>query len=236
MRFQVENGQLEVVRLFAVNNESKPPKTQMNDHNFEFYLPEGAKIAQAMAKTAERQPAELRSRAAEPRRTATLSSSRCVPAKRSSRCSTQLPYSGQPPSIPKPSYGMQHFVVMIPKTMQFEPGPGAHFESMKDPQQADATVQVASLTPSPASRSASRFPARACSRRTRSRRQHERRGHGRSQASGPRQSGPGGGMGPPIDAPDPLQKYRWWIIGGFVARAGWRSLLRNHAPETQSHG
>jgi hypothetical protein len=23
-------------------------------------------------------------------------------------------------------------------------------------------------------------------------------------------------MGPPIDAPDPLQKYRWWIIGGFV--------------------
>jgi hypothetical protein len=30
------------------------------------------------------------------------------------------------------------------------------------------------------------------------------------------QSGPGGGLGPPIDAPDPLQKYRWWIIGGFV--------------------
>ena len=23
-------------------------------------------------------------------------------------------------------------------------------------------------------------------------------------------------MAPPIDAPDPLQKYRWWIIGGFV--------------------
>lgn len=28
--------------------------------------------------------------------------------------------------------------------------------------------------------------------------------------------GPGGGIGPPIDAPDPLQKYRWWIIGGFI--------------------
>ena len=33
---------------------------------------------------------------------------------------------------------------------------------------------------------------------------------------GGQQSGPGGGLGPPIDAPDPLQKYRWWIIGGFV--------------------
>jgi len=30
-------------------------------------------------------------------------------------------------------------------------------------------------------------------------------------------SRPGGGLGPPIDAPDPLQKYRWWIIGGFAA-------------------
>jgi hypothetical protein len=28
---------------------------------------------------------------------------------------------------------------------------------------------------------------------------------------------PGGGLGPTIDAPDPLQKYRWWILGGFAA-------------------
>jgi hypothetical protein len=28
---------------------------------------------------------------------------------------------------------------------------------------------------------------------------------------------PGGGLGPPIDAPDPLQKYRWWILGGSAA-------------------
>jgi hypothetical protein len=30
------------------------------------------------------------------------------------------------------------------------------------------------------------------------------------------ESRPGGGLGPPIDAPDPLQKYRWWILGGFA--------------------
>ncbi|SRR5713226_7518203 len=28
---------------------------------------------------------------------------------------------------------------------------------------------------------------------------------------------PGGGLGPPIEAPDPLQKYRWWILGGSAA-------------------
>jgi hypothetical protein len=27
---------------------------------------------------------------------------------------------------------------------------------------------------------------------------------------------PGGGLGPPIDAPPPLQKYQWWILGGFA--------------------
>ncbi|MGA9543585.1 MAG: hypothetical protein WBQ85_08445, partial [Candidatus Sulfotelmatobacter sp.] len=27
---------------------------------------------------------------------------------------------------------------------------------------------------------------------------------------------PGGGLGPPIDAPDPLQKYRWWILFGIA--------------------
>ena len=26
---------------------------------------------------------------------------------------------------------------------------------------------------------------------------------------------PGGGLGPPIEAPDPLEKYRWYILGGF---------------------
>ena len=29
-------------------------------------------------------------------------------------------------------------------------------------------------------------------------------------------SRPGGGLGPPSDAPDPLQNSRWWILGGFV--------------------
>ena len=26
---------------------------------------------------------------------------------------------------------------------------------------------------------------------------------------------PGGGLGAPIEAPDPLEKYRWYILGGF---------------------
>jgi hypothetical protein len=36
-------------------------------------------------------------------------------------------------------------------------------------------------------------------------------------SAAPNDNRPGGGLGPPIDAPDPLQKYRWWILGGFAA-------------------
>ena len=31
---------------------------------------------------------------------------------------------------------------------------------------------------------------------------------------------PGGGLGAPIDAPDPLEKYRWPIIGAFIVLLG----------------
>jgi hypothetical protein len=27
---------------------------------------------------------------------------------------------------------------------------------------------------------------------------------------------PGGGLGAPIDAPDPLHNFRWWILGGLA--------------------
>ncbi|MGH9561981.1 MAG: carboxypeptidase regulatory-like domain-containing protein, partial [Terracidiphilus sp.] len=35
------------------------------------------------------------------------------------------------------------------------------------------------------------------------------------QAGAP-QSGPGGGIGEPINTPDPLSKYKWWILGGLA--------------------
>ena len=45
------------------------------------------------------------------------------------------------------------------------------------------------------------------------------------QARG-RDTRPGGGLGPHIDAPDPLQKYRWYILGGFaIVLAAERSTL-----------
>jgi hypothetical protein len=218
MRFQVENGQLEVVRLFAVNNESKPPKTQMNDHNFEFYLPEGAKITQSMAKTANGNP--LNSAPvpqSEKNRYAFIFPLR--PAETQFQVQYTLPYSGSATIDPKVVYGMQHFVVMIPKAMQFEPAGGAHFDSMNDPQQPDATVEVATMTqPGQAlSFKLSGSGVLAANNAPEGSTNGGAMGGGSSNGASGADSRPGGGLGPPIDAPDPLQKYRWWIIGGFGA-------------------
>jgi len=215
MRFQAQGSQLQGIRLFAVNNTSSPPRTQMNDQNFEFYLPDGASVDQAMAMTAGGQPI----------------SSSAVPQKEKNRYAfifplrpgeTQfqvvfhMPYSGQASINPRCLYGAQHFVVMLPKTMKFAGGQGTSFQSMQDPQQADAVVQVASntsvgqpldftisgtgLLPGGDEGESSASPV------------------GGAQTSGKagRDSRPGGGLGPPIDAPDPLEKYRWYILGGFA--------------------
>ena len=37
-----------------------------------------------------------------------------------------------------------------------------------------------------------------------------------SQATGAPGSQPGGGIGNPIGTPDPLTKYKWWILAGFA--------------------
>jgi hypothetical protein len=223
MRFQVENGQLEVVRLFAINNESKPPKTQMNDHNFEFYLPEGAKVMQGMAKTANGNPLNAAPvPQADKGRYAFIFPLR--PGETQFQVQYTVPYSGSASIDPKAIYGMQHFVVMIPKTMQFEPGPGARFDSMNDPQQADATVQVATETKpgQPLSFKITGTGVLASNSAPEgSTNGGAMGGPAGSEANSRIGGGPGGGMGPPIDAPDPLQKYRWWIIVAFgVALVG----------------
>ena len=62
MRFQAGQGQIQVERTFAVNNNSKPPRTQMNEHNLEFYVPDGATSHRRPGHDRRRPARKLRSR------------------------------------------------------------------------------------------------------------------------------------------------------------------------------
>jgi hypothetical protein len=222
MRFQAQGSELQGIRVFAVDNASNPPRTQMSDQSFEFYLPDGAQVDQSMAMTAGGQPIN----------------SAPVPQKQKGRyafvfplrpgetqfqVSYHMPYSGEASFDPKTLYGAKHFVVVLPKTMQFTTGPGVAFQAMNDPRQADAVVQVASNTTV-----GQPLAFKISGTGTMSDEPEETKGGGGNpvggaQTGGPvagRDSRPGGGLGPPIDAPDPLEKYRWYILGGFTIVLG----------------
>ena len=228
MRFQSQGNELQGIRLFAVDNKSNPPRTQMNDQNFEFYLPDGADVDQSMAMTAGGQPVNSAPvPQKEKNRYAFMFPLR--PGETQFQVSFHMPYNGQISINPRALYGAQHFVVMLPKTMQFTAGQGAAFQSMQDPRQSDAVVQVASNTtvgqPLDFTIAGTGVLSEGAS-------DNQGQGSGGPEsATAPRDSRPGGGLGPPIDAPDPLEKYRWYILGGFgIVLAGAAIYIVRRSP------
>ena len=213
MRVQVEQGQLEIQRMFAVQNDSKPPRTQMDEHNLEFYLPEGAKIVEATAMTAHGNPLKTDPvPEGEKNRYAFVFPLR--PGMTQFELAYQLPYTGSANIDPRSVYPLEHFVAIMPKTMQFTAAPNAGFKPMSDPNQPDANVQVASSTGPTQSLAFKISGEGTLGERVEG---DKGQGMGGGGSSGPADARPGGGLGPPIDAPDPLQKYRWPILGIFGA-------------------
>ncbi len=113
---------------------------------------------------------------------------------------------------PKSVYPLEHFVAIAPKSMEFAAAPGANFQIAPFPGQPDANVEVASSTQlgQPLAFKLSGEGTLAAPA--------EDGGAAKSgRVPAQNDNRPGGGLGPPIDAPDPLQKYRWYILGGFAA-------------------
>jgi hypothetical protein len=212
MRFQAGQGQLQVERTFAVNNNSKPPRTQMNEHNLEFYVPDGATIGEAQAMTAGGQPvksAPVPEGANAKNRYAFLFPLR--PGETRFNVVYTVPYTGSVNIDPKSVYPLEHFVAIAPKAMEFSAAPGTNFRIAPFPGQPDANVEVASSA-QPGQPLAFKLSGEGMLAA-----QTEDGGQPSQSPSAQNDNRPGGGLGPPIDAPDPLQKYRWWILGGFAA-------------------
>jgi hypothetical protein len=211
MRFQANQGQLEVERTFAVTNNSKPPRTQMNEHNLEFYVPDGATITEAQAMTAGGQPVKS------PPVPEDNSKSRYAflfplrPGETRFNVVYTVPYTGSANIDPKTVYPLEHFVAIAPKSMTFSAAPGTSYQVAPFPGQPDANVEVASSMKvgEPMAFKLSGEGMLAAP-------PDEEGQQSQSSSSAQPESRPGGGLGPPIDAPDPLQKYRWQILGGFA--------------------
>jgi hypothetical protein len=145
MRFQAQGSELQGIRLFAVNNASTPPRTLLPGKNLEFFLPDGAEIDQGMVMTGGGPPVNSPLvHEKEKNRYGFVVPLR--PAETQLQVAFHMSYSRELSVDPKPLHGAQHFVVMVPKAMQFTPAPGIQFQSMEDPRQSDALVRVVSNT------------------------------------------------------------------------------------------
>jgi hypothetical protein len=127
----------------------------------------------------------------------------------------QVPYTGKANIDPKTVYPLEHFVAILPKSIEFSAAPGTTYKSMNDPNQPDANVQVASNTTVGQSLAFKIAGEGSLGERVEGGGAQGTSSDGAS-AGGSAENRPGGGLGPPIDAPDPLQKYRWYILGGFA--------------------
>ncbi len=222
MRIETAQGHIVVTRDFGVRNSSNPPRTQMNDRSLEFYVPDGAHIIADSATAASENGNPLKSAPVPEREKNRYSFVYPLrPGFTHFEVAYQLPYSGKANLDPRSVYPLQNFVVIVPKAMQFHAAAAsAGFKSMRNAKQPDAIVRVAANTKAGQNLAFDISGAGAVQAGQQSPSEPPRPSAENSvipatpEVSDKR---PGGGLGRPIDAPDPLQKYRWWILGGSSA-------------------
>ena len=229
LEVETDNGQLRVNERYFVHNTSSPPRTQYNPaKGFEIVLPPGA----LLDGTAARRPTGL------------PTSTNLKPAGEKNhfqfdfpiqpdegdkdtlfQVSYHLPYSGKYSFKPEVLMPAENLAFLLPKSITFS-GPG--FTSVQqDPgiqTQLAKNVQVGQELTATISGTGS-MPRENQGQQSAS--------DNTQQAGNPGQA-PGGGIGQPINTPDPLTKYKWWILAGLAlalaAAAGF--FLRKPATTT----
>jgi hypothetical protein len=210
MYIQAQKGQLGISRIFAVDNKSQPPRTQMNDENFEFYAPPGAEIDSASAQTAGGQSINISpTPQAEKGRYAFVFPLR--PGQTEFQLSFHVPYTGKATIDPHLIYPLQHFVAIMPRSIAFTPSQSGVYEDKQPPNQPEAIAEVAS-NPMPGQKLAFEISGEGMLKDQ----NQDATNAGPGTTSASTDNRPGGGLGPPSEAPDPLDKYRGYILGGFA--------------------
>lgn len=212
LRLQAEGGTLQAMEMFVVSNTSQPPRTLASPSTFEFVLPDGAQIDETQAQAPNGQPITAEAKPSGGKNHYAFSFA-LKPGETRFQVGYHLPYSGQASFSPRLTRDFEHFVVMTPVGMTFTPRNPKQYQGM-DAQQPGANVQVSmqasagqdlgysiSGTGTYPEEAADSEPASAAPS-----------ANGRDESNRP-----GGGLGAPIDAPDALAKYRWYILAALMA-------------------
>jgi hypothetical protein len=233
-RFQSDGKQLGGVTLYAITNKSQPPRTEADAKGtFEVVLPAGAVIESAQARAPGGQPIATETTPGSEKNHYFLNYP-LRPGETQFQIAFHMPYSGEVSFAPKALRDIQHFVVMTPKSMTFEAKNAQSFQQMQD---AQATIMVATNVKAGQDLSfrvggTGDFPAETAQGGQAPDAGGGAMGGGGSQAAA-NDNRPGGGLGAPIDAPDPLHDYRVYILGAFalvLLMGGFYIVSRSNRP------
>ena len=224
-----DNGQLRVVESYTVHNASAPPRTQWSKKSFEIILPTEAVLGDVSAQRPGTGSLPTTVKLDPDGPTGHYSFNFPIQPDEGGkgtlfRIEYEVPYSGG-------KYAFHAMVtlpvtavwVVLPKSMTFSGGSGAGFQSSpQDPSMQ--TFMTRNGTPGKAIEftvsGTGSFP------REDQNAQGGMGDNGGQQAGGQNAGGPGnqpgGGIGTPINTPDPLSKYKWWILGGYRFAVGSR--------------
>jgi hypothetical protein len=232
---EAAGGMLRVQERYLVRNTSLPPKAQFSSKTFEFILPVEAVLDGASAT----RPGGM------------ATNTRPVPLGQNQHFAINIPiqpdqgeketmfevqyhlsYNGKCTFAPQPQLPADNLVIYLPKGMTFGNAKGADFQpAQEDPrvqtfiaknihvgQNVAYTISGEGQMPREAQGPGAGQPASG--------------GMGSDTGSGETASRPGGGIGNPIDTPDPLTKYKWWILGflALLLASAAAFLLRKQSP------
>jgi hypothetical protein len=220
-RMETDQQGLSVTESYFVRNESKPPKTQLSPKSFEVYLPADATLEGATAAG----PGGM-AVASSPVPTGEKGHYGYIfplrPGETRFQIGYHVPYSGTATLHAQVSLAADNVAIMLPKAMTFS---GQGFQQLQGDASGPGTQTFLATNVKPGTPVA--FTVSGSGSMPREQQQAQGPGGpgqgGPGQGMGtPDQSGqsaappnaPGGGLGNPIDTPDPLQKYKWWILSG----------------------
>jgi hypothetical protein len=241
MEVESANGQLKVTERYFVHNTSSPPLTQWSAHSFDVVLPADAVVNGVGAQRPNGLPTSVKLEPDGPKGHYSFNFP-IQPDDGEKDTLFQLSYN-LPMSGGKYAFKSQvtmpadNLAVIVPKSMTFAAGPGAAFKSVpEDPGVQTFVAKNAvpgkaieftisgegSIPREQQGAAAGQQPAAGMGAQD--------SGAGSQDTSTPGTQ-PGGGIGNPIGTPDPLSKYKWWIMGGLALLlvAGAAFLLRKPA-------
>ena len=206
---EAASGILRVHERYLIRNTSLPPRAQFSSNTFEIVLPSGAELDTASAT----RPGGLGT------------NTRLVPLSQKGHYTFNVPiqpnqgeketlfevmyhiaYNGKFTFSPQLMMPADNLVVYAAKGINFKAGSGASFETRQEDSRVNTWVAKNIKPGQQVSFSVSgegQMPAQPAG--------GDRPSMG-AMGGSDTGNGPGGGIGAPIGTPDPLTKYKWWIL------------------------